>query len=83
MSFEGYLAVGVPGQLAGMWTAYQNFGGGVNWSSLVEPTIRLCEEGYSVSSSMARALASNVNYIKADPPLREYHNEFPYDAYFF
>uniref|UniRef100_A0A183CQC0 Gamma-glutamyltransferase n=1 Tax=Globodera pallida TaxID=36090 RepID=A0A183CQC0_GLOPA len=40
----GWEAVGVPGELHGLWTEYSHFGGQVSWESLVRPTIRLMEE---------------------------------------
>jgi gamma-glutamyltranspeptidase len=79
----GYLALGVPGQLAGLWTAYKHFGGGVPWSSLVEPSVKLCEEGYSVSSAMANALWNNIEYIMNSTSLQTYINNatgLPYRA---
>ncbi|XP_041372224.1 glutathione hydrolase 1 proenzyme-like [Gigantopelta aegis] len=41
---EGGLAIGVPGEVMGIWQAYK-LGGSLPWADLFEPTIRLCEEG--------------------------------------
>lgn len=41
----GWLAMGVPGELHGMWTAYQQFGGAIPWHQLVQPTVDLLAEG--------------------------------------
>lgn len=35
----------MPGELHGLWTEYTHFGGQIDWKSLVEPTIKLMEEG--------------------------------------
>lgn len=41
---EGFLAIGVPGTVAGLYLAHQKWGR-LPWRDLVEPAIRLAEEG--------------------------------------
>lgn len=43
--FAGWKAICVPGELHGMWTEYQKFGGGVPWKEIVQPTVDLVENG--------------------------------------
>ncbi|HSR50361.1 MAG TPA: gamma-glutamyltransferase [Acidobacteriota bacterium] len=51
----GYLASGVPGSVAGMHLAWQRFGK-LEWKELVEPAIRLADEGFEVSDVLADSL---------------------------
>ena len=47
----------VPGTVAGMELAWQKFGSGrVPWSRLIEPAIRLAENGYPISDGFATTL---------------------------
>jgi gamma-glutamyltranspeptidase/glutathione hydrolase len=67
-SLVGYLAAGVPGSVAGMWSAHQRFGS-LRWRDLVQPAITLAE-----GLVMHERLASS---------LREYHDrleKFPTTA---
>ena len=50
-SFVGHLAVGVPGTVRGLWVAHQAYGN-LPWEELVEPAIRLAEEGFVVPPSL-------------------------------
>ncbi|CAH2003890.1 unnamed protein product [Acanthoscelides obtectus] len=47
-SKNGPLAIGVPGELKGYWTAYKKFGK-LPWKDLIQPTIELCERGYNMT----------------------------------
>ncbi|GLV46802.1 uncharacterized protein CBL_20949 [Carabus blaptoides fortunei] len=68
-SRKGALAVGVPGELRGYWAAHQRFGK-LPWRSLVEPSIKLCENGYNMSKAQHDALKTN-SYVKDDETLNE------------
>lgn len=48
---EGPLSVGVPGTVAGLWLAHRRLGR-LPWRDLVEPAVRLAEEGFPVSWEM-------------------------------
>ena len=69
-SVLGGLAIAVPGELRAYEKAYQEFGGGVKWSALFEPTIRLCEEGFNISVALGEAIRQSANFIRLDPTLR-------------
>lgn len=46
----GYRAIATPGELAGYWLAYREFGSGrVPWSELVMPSVALARRGVPVS----------------------------------
>ncbi|CAI4227332.1 unnamed protein product [Auanema sp. JU1783] len=71
----GWKAVAVPGELHGIWTAFVKYGSRkVTWSSLVEPTIELLQEGYPTSHALAKALSENENVIRNEPTMFEYIN---------
>jgi len=49
---EGLLSVGVPGTVAGLYKAHQKLGK-LDWSILVQPAIKIAEEGFVVSPPLA------------------------------
>ena len=51
----GYLASGVPGTVAGLWSVHQRFGS-MKWSELIEPAINLAEDGFEITPYMADML---------------------------
>lgn len=67
---KGGLAIAVPGELRAYKKAYDEFGGGVSWRHLFQPTIELCRNGFVVSASQAAAIEQTRNHILADPILR-------------
>ena len=65
-------ASGVPGELLGYWEAKQRLGNpDIKWADLLEPTIKLCENGITISSALGRALKISESWIRKDPGLRE------------
>ncbi len=65
-SLYGYLAAGVPGQVAGLWLAHRKYGS-LPWRELVEPAIRLARDGIEVDYWLAGALARGAETM-ADYP---------------
>ncbi len=53
-SYNGDLAAGVPGSVAGLWEAHHRFGSRP-WAELLAPAIRLADSGFVVDSDFARA----------------------------
>jgi len=58
---EGILSIGVPGTVYGMWEVHKKFGS-LPWKKLLEPAVRLAEEGFFMSPFMVDAL--NKRYKK-------------------
>ena len=61
ISHEGYLAIGVPGTIAGFDLAFKRFGT-MTWDDLVEPAVDLADDGFALSWSMA----DDFKYLKED-----------------
>jgi len=55
MSVRGHLASGVPGTVAGLWTAHGRYGS-KEWEDLLAPSIELAEKGFEVASYLAASL---------------------------
>ncbi|XP_037805054.1 scoloptoxin SSD14-like isoform X3 [Penaeus monodon] len=81
LSQKGGLAVAVPGELRGYRELYERFGGNLPWAELLEPTIKLCEEGHLVNWHMARALKFNAEDIKKEPSMSVFINPETGDVY--
>ena len=82
-SLIGAQAAGVPGTVAGMWAAHQRFGK-LPWSRLIEPAIRLAEDGFLAAPilvddihNMRDWFGDRTNFysyfgsISADTPFRQ------------
>ncbi|MBD3223957.1 MAG: gamma-glutamyltransferase [Caldithrix sp.] len=54
-SVNGYLAVGVPGTVMGLWQAHKKFGS-LPWDRLVLPAIQLAKNGFKVGPDLAQQL---------------------------
>ncbi len=57
LSLDSHKASGVPGSVAGMWLAHRKFGT-LPWKALLEPAIRLAEEGWVLDAWSARSFAA-------------------------
>jgi gamma-glutamyltranspeptidase / glutathione hydrolase len=68
LSRRGALAVGVPGEIAGLAEAHRRFGR-LPWSRLVTPAAELARNGFPVSAHLARQIAAQADAIAADPEL--------------
>ncbi|XP_053677505.1 glutathione hydrolase 1 proenzyme-like [Anopheles nili] len=64
------LTVAVPGELKGYWELHQRYGK-LEWASLVQPTIELCERGHLVTPYLSRILQRVESQIYAEPSMRE------------
>lgn len=63
------LSIAVPGELAGLWELHQKHGV-LDWAELIEPTIKLCEEGHLMSSYLYNILSSRTQRILDNPSLK-------------
>ncbi|XP_053639980.2 scoloptoxin SSD14 isoform X2 [Cherax quadricarinatus] len=71
---RGSVRLSVPGTAHGYRQLYKQLGGRVPWEHLLEPTITLCENGYTVTSSLARALRSASQNIYSQPSMSVFVN---------
>ena len=67
--FSGGLAVAVPGELAGYWAAHQRYGR-LPWSRLVQPAVKLAENGVAVNRHLAEVLRREAQSIQDEPSMR-------------
>ena len=51
----GYLVIGVPGTVRGLWEAWKRHGK-LEWKALVEPAIELARDGFVVDELLSRSL---------------------------
>jgi gamma-glutamyltranspeptidase / glutathione hydrolase len=63
---DSYLSVGVPGTVAGLHRAWKEHGK-LPWKSLLAPAIRLAREGFTVTETLARSLASVLPDLRRQP----------------
>ena len=63
---EGYLAVGVPGTVAGLHMAWRAHGN-LPWRRLLEPAIHMAREGFVVTPGLARSLVKVMPEMKPYP----------------
>ncbi len=77
---NSYLAVGVPGTVAGLHLAWQEQGK-LPWKRLVEPAIALARDGFPVSEGLARSLKGEMrNFEKFPASLAQFtRNGTPYE----
>jgi gamma-glutamyltranspeptidase/glutathione hydrolase len=68
-SVNGGLAIGVPGSVAGLASAHRRWGTRP-WAELLEPAIRLAEEGVTISDRTAVTLAAETPRLAKDPAAR-------------
>ncbi len=78
---NSYLAVGVPGTVAGLHMAWKAHGR-LPWARLVEPAIRLAREGFVLTEGLASANARALQSMKAYPgSIAQFSkNGVPYEA---
>jgi len=70
-STVGYKAAGVPGTVAGLALLQKKYGSGkLSWAQLLEPARRLAEQGFPVSTAMARDLQASERLLGRFPESR-------------
>lgn len=73
-SWRGWLAVGVPGSVAGMWDAHQRWGR-LPWADLLQPAIRLASQGSPIATFTAKEADTYAEVLANDPAGRLLVNE--------
>lgn len=66
LSQEGYLAVAVPGSVAGLELAHQRYGL-LSWKRVVRPAIRLARGGFIVSEALEREIGQEAAALARYP----------------
>lgn len=66
LNHRSYLAVGVPGTVAGLTTALEKFGT-MSLAEVIQPAIRLAENGFPVSFAMHQDLSNLAETFKKYP----------------
>jgi gamma-glutamyltranspeptidase / glutathione hydrolase len=66
LTASGYLAPGVPGSVRGMELAHKKHGK-LPWKDVVMPGVTLAEQGFTVSSALARSLNSELSKMAKFP----------------
>ncbi|XP_010540997.1 PREDICTED: gamma-glutamyltranspeptidase 3 isoform X2 [Tarenaya hassleriana] len=67
---NGALSVGVPGEIAGLYKAWRQYGRST-WKSLFQPAIELARDGFIVAPYLDNAISSHSSKIMNDPGLRK------------
>ncbi|ROT68616.1 Gamma-glutamyltranspeptidase 1 [Penaeus vannamei] len=81
ISSERRACCGCPWRTPRIPELYERFGGNLPWAELLEPTIKLCEDGHLVNWHMARALKFNAEDIKKEPSMSVFINPETGDVY--
>ncbi|TVQ80990.1 MAG: gamma-glutamyltransferase [Bradymonadales bacterium] len=76
LSRDGILAVGVPGLVAGLYEIHRDFGK-LPWAEVLEPAIKLAEEGFAVYDHLEGALDWRASVLWKSPGARKifFHRE--------
>lgn len=69
-SLDGHRAVGVPGTVAGLRQLHQRYGN-LPWQTVIEPALRLAEEGFAVHQRFVDAVERRQEVLLANPAARE------------
>lgn len=69
-SLDGHRAVGVPGTVAGLVEVHQRYGV-LPWEEVVEPALRLAEDGFAVHQRFVDAVERRQEVLLANPAARE------------
>lgn len=62
--FTGPLSIAIPGEILGYWELHKRFSV-MKWKDLIEPTIKLCENGFVLSKHMADSFRLHSSFKDA------------------
>ncbi|VDK42835.1 unnamed protein product [Anisakis simplex] len=80
-SQKGWRAMAVAGELHGLRTEYENFGGAIEWKKLFEPSIDLLNRGVQVSEALSVTMRAERDSILSEPTLNDFVNPKTKDIY--
>ncbi|MGB7413156.1 MAG: gamma-glutamyltransferase [Thermosynechococcaceae cyanobacterium] len=69
-STDGHLAVAVPGTIAGLYEVHQKYGK-LPWAQVVQPSIALAEDGFTVSDRLSQAIQRRQATFKQNSAARQ------------
>jgi gamma-glutamyltranspeptidase len=65
---DGPAAANIPGVVAGLDYLYRKYGSGkVKWAELIEPAIKLADEGFTLDESLPTTIAVGRHYLEKYP----------------
>lgn len=56
---NGPLSIGVPGEVKGYWELHKKYGS-ISWKDIIEPSIKICDEGFLMSTHMYDSVQSQT-----------------------
>jgi gamma-glutamyltranspeptidase/glutathione hydrolase len=68
LSLHGGLAVAVPGEVAGLTAALQRYGK-LPLATVMQPAIRLAQDGFPIGAHLAKEITQNLAALRAAPAL--------------
>lgn len=79
-SIDGYLAVAVPGTVAGLYEIHRKYGR-LSWQETLAPAIKLAQEGFPVQQHFVDAVGQRKQLILKNPAARQIftHNGAMYE----
>ncbi|VDM59487.1 unnamed protein product [Angiostrongylus costaricensis] len=78
----GFRAVATPGELAGYWLAFSQYGSGrVSWKDLILPSVQLCREGVPVSVFLDYVMKVKEAHFRESPTMKSWINPFTNSTY--
>ena len=77
LSTVGYLSIGVPGTVAGLWEVHQKFGS-LPWNELIEDAIYYAENGFLITPFLADILLRYSESLSIFPETKEiFQSHYP------
>lgn len=70
VSIDGYLSVGVPGTVAGLYQVHRQYGK-LPWAKLVAPSIKYAQDGFVVTDRFVGAVESRKKLILSNQAARQ------------
>lgn len=68
-SYDGGLAIAVPGELKGLFELHKKYGK-LGWAEIVQPVIEIAEKGYKVNRYLGEIFIDRVDKINSRPLFR-------------